>query len=258
MILGGAAAVIAAVVLIVYLQNYRDSVAAEDEPIAVLVAKSLIPEGTAGDVIGSTELFTTVETPKSQVKEGAITDPAVLGGRTAVADIFPGQQLTAADFTTDTVDALGQKLVGAQRAISIPLDTAHGMIGRIIAGDHIDVLAGFNVATVDEEGKPVEGGAPARPVIKPIMQDILVVAVPGVEDSLPGGGTGHMTLQVTPEESAQLAFASDNGKIWFVLRPRTGAPAVTPNIVTLETLLLGIKPVTIEKTFVEEKEEAQP
>ncbi len=258
MAVGGLAAVIAAVVLVVYLNRYRDSVSSDNQAVSVLVAKSLIPEGTSGDVIGSTELFTRVDTQKTEVKDGAITDPAVLHGRTVVSDIFPGQQLTAADFTTEAVNALGQKLVGEQRAISLPLDSAHGLTGRVYAGDHVDVLAGFVVQPVDKTGQPVLDAGPSRAVIKPIMQDILVVAVPEPDQSaLPGGGAGHLTLQVTPEEASELAFASDNGKLWIVLRPRTGAPPVQPNLVTLETLLLGIPPLAIEKSLVQKEAEGQ-
>ena len=257
---GGLAAILAAVVLVVYLNRYRHSVTSSDQPVAVLVAKALIPQGTSGDVVGATDLFETVKTPKSQVKIGAVTDPAILRGRTAVADIYPGQQLTLSDFTTTTSNTIGVRLAGLQRAIELPFDVAHGNLSNIVPGDHIDVLGGFNVTTVDQFGRPVANGGLARPVIKPIMQDILVIATPQNKDTGLGSANAgnNLTLQTDPEQASELAFASDNGVVWVVLRPRTGAPPVEPNIVTLETLLLGIKPITIEKTFVQKVPGAKP
>ena len=259
---GGLAAVLAAVVLVVYLNRYRHSVTASDQPVPVLVAKALIPQGTSGDVVGSTDLFETVKTPKAQVKNGAVTDPAILRGRTAVADIYPGQQLTLTDFTTTTSNTIGVKLAGEQRAIELTFDVAHGNLSNIVTGDHIDILGGFNVTTVDQFGRPVANGGQPRAVIKPIMQDILVLAAPTAGSGNGVGannqGNNALTLQTNPEQASELAFAADNGVVWVVLRPRTGAPPVEPNIVTIETLLLGIKPLTIEKTFVQKVPGATP
>jgi len=250
--LGGFAAVLAAVVLVVYLNRYRDNVNSSDAPVSVLVAKSLIPTGTSGSVIAEKDLFETTTTPKIQVKDGAITDPSTLKGRVAVTDVYPGQQLTVADFSTDALAALGTQIADDQRVISIPIDAAHGLIGQVQTGDHVDVMAGFNVVKVDENGVPVEGGQ-ARPVIKTIMQDILVISAPGgIDDSsvVRASNRGDtLELRVTNEQSAQLAFASDNGRVWFILRPRSGAPSVTPDFVTPETLILGVKPIVAYESF---------
>ena len=42
---------------------------------------------------------------------------------------------------------------------------------------------------------------------------------------------------VSDAQGAKLAFATDNGKVWLVLRPRAGAPATTPATVSVDTLL---------------------
>ena len=49
----------------------------------------------------------------------------------------------------------------------------------------------------------------------------------------------NVTLRVTDEQAAKLAFASDNGKVWIVLAAAGRTPkATTPDIVTLETAAL--------------------
>jgi Flp pilus assembly protein CpaB len=247
----GGAALLATLIFLVYLNSYRNSVDESSEPIGVLIAKSLIPKGMSGDLIGSQELFQPTTAPKSQVKDGAVTDPATLRGRVAVDDIYPGQQLTTADFSTSTTDAIATRITADQRAVSISLDEAHGLIGHVRAGDHVDILGGFNIARVDRNGTPMQNGGAARPVLKLLMEDILVLTVP-VEG---GGGIGgggresNVVLRLTDQQAAELAFASDNGKIWFSLRPQSGSKAAAPSFVTLETLLLGVKPVTVVKSF---------
>src|SRR5690242_13218875 len=97
-ILGVCAAVLAAIALLVYLNQYRNSVNSKNQPISVLVAKSLIQKGTPGDIVGTTSLYQVTSIPKNQVKTGALVDPASLTGKVALVDVFPGQQLTADEF----------------------------------------------------------------------------------------------------------------------------------------------------------------
>ncbi|MET0937717.1 MAG: SAF domain-containing protein, partial [Gaiellaceae bacterium] len=92
-------ALLAAAVFVAYLHRYRSSVNESAAPMTVLVAKDFIEEGTPGSVVGSEGLFQTASTPKDDLKEGAISDPDSLRGLVAKNDIYPGQQLTVADFS---------------------------------------------------------------------------------------------------------------------------------------------------------------
>ncbi len=237
--LGGAAAVMAAFVLLLYLNQYRSSVSADSEPVTVLVARTLIEKGMPGDVVGLKRLFESDEAPKSQVKDGAITDPSTLRGRVAVDDIYPGQQLTVADFA-GTTDAIGAKLAGKHRAIAVPLDAARGLVGRIEPGDRVDVLAGFNVL-----GNAA--GGQGRPVVKVMMQDALVLDAPAQTAAglAAANQTANVVLRVNRDQATEIAWAVDNGKIWLVLRPRAGAPPTRPGVATAESVLTGVKPVAV-------------
>jgi Flp pilus assembly protein CpaB len=239
------AALLAGGAILVYLNNYRHSVSAEGAPVTVLVAKHTISKGTPGTAIAAAGLFTKTTLRQSQLREGAFSDPASLHGEVAAHDIYPGQQLTAADFVGGT-NSLASSLTKAQRVITIPIDSAHGLIGAVQAGDHVDVFAGFNVVPVRADGTP-KGTGQARPILRLIMQNIPVLAVGGkVGGGLTGGGAaGTVTLRATAAQTEQLAFASDNGKIWLVLRPSRGGRLVRPGIVTVETMLLGVPPITV-------------
>jgi hypothetical protein len=52
-----------------------------------------------------------------------------------------------------------------------------------------------------------------------------------------------MTFRLTPRGAARLAFASDTGKIWIVLRPTTRGGSIGPNTTTLQALLTGPRTV---------------
>ncbi|TML14336.1 MAG: hypothetical protein E6G33_10510, partial [Actinobacteria bacterium] len=91
-IVGIAAAVLAGLLLLVYLNRYRSSVKVANETISVLVAKGTIHKGTPGDVVGSDQLYQPTDVAKSEVVNGALTTAASLRGRVAVADIYNGQQ----------------------------------------------------------------------------------------------------------------------------------------------------------------------
>ena len=224
--LAGGAALLAGILLLVYLKQYRESVKGAGVPASVLVAQNLIQKGAPGDIIGSSGQFRLAQVPKSELREGALTDPSALRGRVAAVDIYPGQQLTETDFVYASPDALENKLGRHQRAIAISLDSAHGMIGNIQPGDHVDVFVGLNV----------EGLAGTKPILKLLMQDALVLRAPL------GGGTGNVVLRTYAKQAAALAFAADNGKIWLVLRPAGSAAPVRPGLISVATLL-GVKPV---------------
>jgi Flp pilus assembly protein CpaB len=239
--IGVAAAGVAAVLLLAYLNHYRDSVTGGVAPAPVLVADRLIPKGTAGDAVIAGTLFRSATVTEEQLAQGAITDSAAFDGKVATRDISPGQQLTAADFARDA-DPLRGQLEKTQRAISVPLDTAHGLVGDVRAGDTIDVLAGFN--SID--GSNGRG----QPVLKVILRDILVLKAPPLEGGPNSADSNardmaNVILRTTDREAAALAYASDNGKVWLVLRPPTGAKESTTPSVSLQALL-GVRPIVQE------------
>lgn len=244
------AALLAAAIILVYLQRYRESVGSATQPMTVLVASGLIEKGTPGNVVGSDGMFQAVTTPRSEVKEGAITDPAVLRGTVAADDVYPGEQLTAGSFVPAGADVLANRIGAEQRAMSIPIDGAHGMVGNVRSGDHVDVYAGFNVKKLLPDGTP-DPNAHDRPVLKLIVEDVVVLDAPAAKAGIGGGGaqTANITLRLGDEDAAKVAFSSDNGTLWIVLRPRTGAEPTRPDIITLETVLFGVPAVAATRSL---------
>ena len=244
LLVGGLAALLAGISIVVYLNSYRESVKAGGALVTVLVAGDTIPRGTAGNVLASKGLYTASTIRESQLRDGAISDPASLQGMVAARELLEGAQLTAADFVP-AGDSLAATLTERERVISVPLDSAHGMIGEIETGNRVDVYAGFNVIPLDRAGRPMSGGQ-ARPMLRLIMADVPVLAV---GEKASGSGTTNVSLGVDDVKAAQLAFAADNGKLWLALRPSAGSARSRPGLVTVETMLLGIPPVRVLKSL---------
>jgi Flp pilus assembly protein CpaB len=222
--LGIGAAVLAAIALLVYLNHYRNSVNSGVQPMSVLVAKSLIQKGTPGDVVGSTKLFAVTSIPRDQVKNGAYVDPKTLTGQVAAVDIYPGQQLTSADFAVANVNALTQRLARDQRAVVVPLDSPAEVGGQILGGDRVDVWVVLSAQAAN---------GVSRPVVREVLQNMYVMNA--------GTNGGNVTIRATPKQAGLLIFASSNAKIWLVLRPAVGSTATQPPQITSSDLIGGLR-----------------
>jgi Flp pilus assembly protein CpaB len=229
------AAILAGILIVAYVQKYRNSVNSEGAPVTVLIAKQAIAKGTAGTVIATTGLYSATTIRQSQLLNGAFSDAASLRDKVTTRDVFPGSQLTAADFAPAATD-VAASLTKHQRIITIPFDSVHGTTVNLQAGDHVDVYAIFNLVPVTATGAPIGTGA-AHTVLRMIMSDVDIASI-----TKGGSGAANLNFKVTDGQATKLAFASDNGKLWLALRPAAGAKTQPPSVVTAETLMLGVKP----------------
>jgi pilus assembly protein CpaB len=216
------AAALAAIALLVYLSQYRDNLNRQNASVGVLVAKSLIRKGTPGTLIGTKVLFQATTVPRSQLKTGALSDPSALRGLVALTDIYPGQQLALSSFGTARVGALADQLSERERAVSIPIDATHGLLGVVQPGDRVDLLLSISAAG---SSRTVAAGS----IIKTIFQNVYVL----------GTTTGSMTLRVNDAQAERLAWASDNGRLWVALRPSADAQQSPPRIVSFDSVIFG-------------------
>jgi Flp pilus assembly protein CpaB len=217
--LGIAAAVLAGILLVAYLVQYRSSVNDSTAQTPVLVAKNLIPKGTSGTVIAQKQLFQAATLAKNDLKVGAISDPAYLNGRVAVADIFPGQQITTADLSAGLTDAIPTQLSGLQRAVALSIGATQGLAGYVSSGDRVDIY--YQVAG--------DGGT----VLGLIAPNVLVMRA--------AANGAPVVLRADAPLAQKLALASSSGTLWFLLRP-SGVDAKKPprKSVTSQQLLQQI------------------
>jgi Flp pilus assembly protein CpaB len=235
-IVAGVCALVAAGILLLAMNRYRHNVDTSGNQETVFVASGLIQKGTSGDAIASEQLYKPSSVAVKQVSEGAIADATQLRGKVAAADIYPGQQLTASEFTAK--GGLTAELAPNQRAITVSLDQSHGMVGQIHNGDHVDVYAGVN------------SGARSEPALRLLLSNVKVLEAGSASNGGLGGAQNpnnsfsDVTLDVSDAQAGALAYAADNGKVWLVLRPANATTSGSSAAITAQSLLLGSKPVS--------------
>jgi Flp pilus assembly protein CpaB len=216
--LGIGAAALAAILLIAYHVQYRSSVNDSTAPSPVLVAKNLIPKGTSGTVIAEKQLFQAATLSKDDLKVGAISDPAYLNGRVAVADIFPGQQITTADLSVGLTDAIPTQLTGLQRAVAIQVDGSRGLVGFVSSGDRVDIY--------------YQTGSTGGTILGLLAPNVLIMRAPT--------GGAPAIIRADAPLAQKLALASDSGTLWFLLRPAGDAKNPPKKSITSAELLAQI------------------
>jgi Flp pilus assembly protein CpaB len=212
---------VAAVALLLFLRNYRDNLTADDG-VRVLVLKNLAPKGTTGEAIAENGLYRVIRVKKSELAGGAITDPNQLDGKVATKDLYPGHQLTADGFKTSD-GTIGKTLAKFDRAMSVPVDKSHGMLGRIDDGDRVDVFVSN------------DPGAGEQSIVTLAARNVLVLAVPDVPDTGSTSRKEQTTIRVPDSAVPLIASGADSGNVWLVLRPAVGARNSKP--VTIQALL---------------------
>lgn len=229
--LAAVSALIAAAILVYAMNRYRQSVDASGKPETVFVANGVIQKGTSGDAIAAQRLFSPTRIVTKQVSAGAIADAAALHGKVAVSTIYPGQQLTAADFTVG--GGLAAQLAPNQRAVTVPLDASHGLIGQANAGDHVDVYAGWYASQTGNNGS-------RSGLLRLLIPDVLILAESAPTSGGIGGGKSgqgaDVTMQVDDSQAGELAFAADQGNLWLTLRPGNGSTP-PPSVITVNSIL---------------------
>jgi Flp pilus assembly protein CpaB len=221
---GVGALVLATILLLAYLSHYRSSVKSDSANIPVLRAKVFIQKGTTSLALARQGLFDVTAIPKDQLKDGAVTDAAAIQGQVALADIYPGQQLTIADFgvtatssaLSGSADLLGTgATAGTFRAVAINLDPTRGISPQTQTGDHVD-------AYVSIGGK-----------IQLLMQNMLILQAPNQSAAGSTAPTsGNYIMRVPAKFAPKFIFAETNGSITFALRPQRGAKAAGTGVVT--------------------------
>ena len=225
---GVAALILATVLLLVYLSHYRNSVKSSNASATVLVAKAFIKRGSTAEELAKKNLWQVTAIPKSQLQNNAVTDAAVLHGQVALDDIYPGQQLVTTDFgASATSSRLSgstalEGAAGTWRALSISLDTSHGITPQVQTDDRVDVYA------------QVSG------TVYLLLQNVLVLAAPNqVATGTEAPTSANYILRVPTPQVPRFLYVADNGNMAFSLRPQKGASPPPQKYVNATNVLVG-------------------
>jgi Flp pilus assembly protein CpaB len=216
--LGIGAVVLAAILLIVYLDRYRARVGGQNSPTQVLVAQQTIRAGTPGTLAATSGMYEPTILPRKDVEIGAIEDPQYLTGRAAAADILPGQQITAADFAATAGVTVASQITGEQRAISVSIDNVHGSLAQVVPGDSVDIYIALGARSNGQQ------------LVKLFRPNVKVLALPGV-----GGDT--IVLRMESKDVPKFMYMADNTQMYWAIRPVAGVKPTARGTATIDSVL---------------------
>jgi pilus assembly protein CpaB len=178
------------------------------ETVDVMIARSDIQTGGVLDP----QLLTSVEWPKEYAPPGAFFSADDLTGRVLRHALAAGEPvLEGALLPEGSAGGLVSVISENTRAVSVKVDQTIGVAGFVAPGTRVDVLA--TLRELDTKLK--------LPHSKVVLQDVRVLAIDQKMETASNGEpelVSVVTLEVEPEDSEKLIYASHEGQLQLALR----------------------------------------
>jgi pilus assembly protein CpaB len=199
------------------------------EMVPALVARNVIPKGTPGKTAVDQGLFTTKKVPRAAVPDSVLTSDTGLSGLVASASIAKGQFVVRDSFVAASqVDGFSTTVKAGKQAISLSVDTTHGVAGFIQPNDSINMLVSLDIDNKASKAGPQSTTAFLIPGLR-----VLAVGTTTAAASKPAATTdgttqatqaptvekGLITVEATPRQAEQIATAMNGGTIMLTLNP---------------------------------------
>ncbi|HWL36274.1 MAG TPA: Flp pilus assembly protein CpaB [Frankiaceae bacterium] len=216
-----AALVVAALgtlLIFAYVRQADDRALKDQEPVEVLVAKTLIRAGTLGSNAEKAGAFRLQRIPRSATIEGVLSDPRPISELVAVGDIYPGEQIIRNKFAVSgTTSALA--IPTGKIAMSVRLGDPERVAGFLRPGSNVVI---FLSGTVKFEGP---NARPDEEITTLLLPKITVLAVgpttlkaaPAAQANKESLPTAILTLATTQEEAEKIIHAQRKGDLYFGL-----------------------------------------
>jgi pilus assembly protein CpaB len=204
-----------------FMSGVRDRADAGRVTVDVIVARQGIAAGQELDPLIEANVFRTKAVDENDVVPGVITDVYQLRGQRTAYPILAEEQIVAARLAGPL--QAGGGVLGIPdglQAASITLEPQRVVAGALRQADHVEVFGTFT-----SQGN---GGQTTRVVIEDAL--VLAVEMPPQGTAAGGGGSGTVTLAVTPEQAALLIFAQEQGHVWLTLLPPNQAGVDIPPV----------------------------
>jgi Flp pilus assembly protein CpaB len=210
-----ALAVLAALLTIFYVTNYKKSVQQGEDLVSVFVAARDISVGTSGSEVGDRNLLRAAEVAKRSVVPGAISKPEQIETLVATERIYEGEQITLNRFRPLGEQGIKAQLKGRLRAFDVAGNEHQLLMGTLQEGDHVDFVGSLEVAN-------------GIPVTKVVLRDLLVLkaASAGNVESKLGARPDEAfsaILALTDAQAQKLFHVMTHGDWSLQLRPVTDA-----------------------------------
>ena len=223
-------ALIAMMLTLFYVTNYKRSVQKSASSVQVYVAARDIPGGTSGaDIVKSKDLkLETVQ--RKDVVPGAISNPDQVANLVTAAPLFAGEQVTVRRFNDVAAQGIRAQLRGTMRAVQIAGDPNQLLAGTLQAGDHVDLVANLRLSSQSATAAAT----------KIVLRDLTVLTSPSDTAKLSQGSTStSVILAVSDTQVQRLFYVMRNADWTLELRPVVNAADSADRTDTLNTVLGG-------------------
>jgi Flp pilus assembly protein CpaB len=234
-VLAVALAVVAAMLVTFYVANYKRSVQQSESNVTVYVAVKKIPAGTSGAEAIEGAMLAPVKIARRNVVAGAVSKPDQISDLVATETTYKDEQVSVRRFRAITEGGVRANLKGNVRAVQIAGDSHQLLVGTLKKGDHVDVLANFEVE--------FEGRTKNVKVTRTVLRDLLVLRAPdgskaAQEVASASGEAGfNVQLAVTDTQAQKLFFTMENGAWHLDLRSPVDATDSAESLESVDTLL---------------------
>jgi Flp pilus assembly protein CpaB len=235
-VLGTLFAILAVVLVVVYVKHYKSNVKSRGDVVPVLVATHTIAAGTpASSIAGSVQLEHILLGNRAS---GAVAALGDVRGKFVSENIYRGDQITLTRFRPLADQGITGQIAGKLRILQVTGDASQLLSGTLQAGDHVDVLASVQLP----------GTSGNVPVTRAVLRNLKVLTTPA---SKKGGafssskGNISVLLRLTDAQAQKLYYIVNNADWTFVLRPRGGVASNSSSSVDWAGTLLsgGLGPV---------------
>jgi Flp pilus assembly protein CpaB len=219
-------ALVAMLLTLFYVVNYRRSVQHSQATVQVYVAARNIPAGTAGTSIAHGTALKATSIPRHSVVPGAISDPNQVASLVLTQPLYAGEQVTLRRFSDVHSEGIVGQIKGTMRAIQVPGDANQLLAGTLKAGDHVDLVANL----------PVD--ASSGHVVRIVLRDLEVLQPAGVAPVNPGAqASSSVILAISDTQVQRLYFVMKNADWTLELRPAIDAADSPERLDTLQSVL---------------------
>ncbi|MDX6465464.1 MAG: Flp pilus assembly protein RcpC/CpaB [Gaiellaceae bacterium] len=221
-------ALLAMMLTLFYVTNYKRSVQRDSSSVSVYVAARDVPAGTAGADMVTQHVLKAVHVARREIVPGAISSPAQIQNVVLAGPLFAGEQVTLRRFTDVAAQGIRAQLKGTLRAVQVAGDPNQLLAGVLQAGDHVDLVANLRVTTNTTETAS-----------RIVLRDLTVLT--GPTDSalakVSTGGGSSAILAVSDTQVQRLFFVLKNADWTLELRPVVDAADSAERIETVGSVI---------------------